>query len=278
MQFTGPESFPCLADLIFGELEGMSMIRIDSFGEEGTLDEWQNIGFRIRVNGLASPLHYLHYMRALKSGILQKLESALSCIAPGERAVFMQQVRRRIGRINASATIDDGPGSKARGRQRVSWVQERVHFFHNGHENPDPVIRESALVLSSRYALIYHLVTKRLEASVRFCENNRNLFSTSLPSHFKKNYRSPIRLSFSVPLFGALLRVMSDRQVFEARNVAEFCRKLVSIVDSSERRRLGLRSFRIAYDDPLPETLEKLLEELKIWVRYTEKFIERQRR
>jgi hypothetical protein len=277
MQFTGPESFPCLIDLIFGELEGMSSIRIDCFGDRNR-EESQNNGFRIRVNGMDSPLHYLHYMRALKSCILQKLEATLASFPAEHRHIFMKQVYRRIRRITAPATVNDGPGSKERGRQRVAWVQERVHCFFNGRENPDPVIRESALVLASRYAMIYHLVMKRLESGVRSCENNRNLFIPSLPAHYTTNYRSPIRLSFSVPLFGALLRVMSDRQVFEARNVSEFCRKLVSIVDSSEGRRLGLRSLRIAYDDPLPETLEKLREELKIWVRYTEKFIERQRR
>ena len=79
-------------------------------------------------------------------------------------------------------------------------------------------------------------------------------------------------------MFAALLRVLSDRQVFEARNVSELCRRLSSIPVSDGTEKIGEKSFRNSFENPLPEILEKLLVEVKIWENYIIKFIERQRR
>jgi uncharacterized protein YcgL (UPF0745 family) len=81
-----------------------------------------------------------------------------------------------------------------------------------------------------------------------------------------------------VAFLGALLRVLCDRDIVEDPNVAELCRRMSHFLYTGRQENISPHSLRNSFDDPKPEVLVKLLEELKLCEKYTEKFIDRQRR
>jgi hypothetical protein len=91
--------------------------------------------------------------------------------------------------------------------------------------------------------------------------------------------RSAPRFKFTrtVAFLGCFLRVLCDRNIIESPNVAELCRQMAGLFSTGRSDVLSAHCLRNYFDNPNPENLEKLLEELKICVRYTEKFIQRQR-
>ncbi len=155
------------------------------------------------------------------------------------------------------------------------WVDS---YGNKQNEITDPGDYKSTLDQASRDALIYYLLKTRRERNLSSPdEGKQKVKRTSITPPVNDN-QSRIRLGCPVSMFGALLRVMSDRQFFENQNTSELCRKVVASLSSQQAKQIGLKSLRNSFDDPEPETLERLLEELRVWVRYTEKFIDRQRR
>lgn len=86
---------------------------------------------------------------------------------------------------------------------------------------------------------------------------------------------SPVLLGCPVRFFAALLRLLTDRGIIEPRNVTHFCQTISRDFRSRRNEKIGAKSLRNLFDDPDPETMKKLAEELKIMLRYAENFRER---
>jgi len=160
----------------------------------------------------------------------------------------------------------------------VCWSQKQIHCICNGIETENTLHGLQAIHQTRRHAWIFYLVVKKLEDRIR-CAAGANLFVTITPSSFSlQKPDSKFKLSCTVTFLGALLRVLCDRNILENPNVADLCRRMSLSLYTGRQENISPHSLRNAFDDPKPEVLMKVLEELKICEKYTEKFINRQRR
>lgn len=272
------DSFPFLIDYILDDLEKASRIGIDLHIPDPENPEKQGIRIIvISVNGQCSAQRFHHYMKDLKAVTMNKFREILPQIAPADTETFFEQVQRRIRRILQTVNITYTNGKEASSIQDVCWSQKQIHCKCNGVDTESTLHRSQAICQTRRHTWIFYLVVKKLEDRIN-CAAGAHLFVTIPPSLFpRQESGSKFKLSCTVTFLGALLRVLCDRNIVENPNVADLCRRMSLFLYTGRQENISPHSLRNSFDDPKPEVLMKVLEELKICEKYTEKFIERQR-
>jgi len=271
------DSFAFLADTILGELEKVSRVDIECTkvspdGHSGTSGN-----LRVKaLNGQHSAGHYLHYLNHIRSETMTNLRETIPQITPDELEIFIDYLLRRIRMIIRTVQFNDISGTGGRRRPVPQWSARRVTLRCNGKTSHQPGIIDDALAGTRRHAWIFYLVVKKLEERVTSCAGAMLNIPASSPSKPPKPFNR-FRLNCTVAFVGALLRVLCDRNIIENPNIAELCRLTADSCCTARQNILSARGIRNCFDDPTPETLEKLLKEIKIWVTYIEKFIPRQR-
>jgi hypothetical protein len=272
------DSFPFLIDYILEDLEKASRIEIDLHIPDPENSEKQDNGIIvISVNGQVSAQRYFHYMKDSKAVAMNKLREILPQITPTDTEIFFEQVQRRIKRILQSIIIMNENGKKASSIQDVCWSQKQIHCKCNGVDTESTLHRSQAIRQTRRNAWIFYLVVKKLEDRIH-CAAGAHLFVTIPLSLIpRQETGSKFKISCTVTFLGALLRILCDRNIVENPNVADLCRRISLSLYTGRQENISPHSLRNAFDDPKPEVLMKVLEELKICEKYTEKFIDRQR-
>jgi hypothetical protein len=272
------ESFPYLIDDIFGDLEAASRITIDC----GPVDEnnpaiHDNLQV-ISVNGMNSDFHFFHYMKHLKAGTIEKFRGALPQTAPDDGEVFMDYALRRMRKIGLTVAVTRSVPVRAQQDQTIQWSLRPLTCRYKGHKTLDPQIIAEALRITRRHAWIYYLVIRRLEDRINSCAGIivTSIVSTAL--QHKTNQEKKFRLSCTADFIGATLRVLCDRNLLEEPNVDELCRRMAGSVYTHRQDVLSPKSMRNSFDNPTPESLEKVLTETRLIEKYILKFIEQQRR
>jgi hypothetical protein len=271
------DSFAFLIDTVFGELEAASRVEIDCTTANSKENNENRSNLRITaVNGQHSASHYLHFMKHLRAETMENLRETLPQIAPGDMEVFLDQALRRIRIIARSVCIPGDSISSEHRRRMFQWSVRQVQFRCNGKTAHQPQIINDVLVRTRRHAWIFYIVIKKLEDRINCCAGATLNVSVISPVREQKPVYK-FRLTCTVAFLGAMLRVLCDRNIVENPNIAELCRRMANSFYTDRQNSLSPHSFRNFFDNPSPEILEKLLEEIRIWEKYTEKFIERQR-
>lgn len=228
------------------------------------------------VNGQRTASHYLHQMKHQRAEAMEKLREAIAQIGSGDLEAFIDYILRQIRRITATVSVPGNIRPGEPGSDLLQWTLRRVTCRCNGIITNDPRIVQQVIVLTRRHAYIFLLVMKKLEERISLsaiATLNLSVATASQPQ--KPLYR--FRLTCSWNFMGALLRVMSDRNFVENLNVSELCRRMTNSFCTTRKDSMSARALRKGFDNPTPQILEQLLEELKICVKYVEKFIQRQR-
>jgi hypothetical protein len=149
---------------------------------------------------------------------------------------------------------------------------------YNGSTSLDPEIISEVLQITRRYAWIYYLVLRRLEERINSCAGISLTSLVSSALQHKTNQAKKFRLGSTVDFYGAMLRVLCDRNLLEDPNVDELCRRMAGAVYTHRQDVLSPKSIRHCFDYPTPKALEKVLTETRLIEKYIIKFIERLRR
>jgi hypothetical protein len=273
------ESFPFMIDEIFDGLEESSRIEIELDPSVLENPAGQSVSSLVKsVNGQRSVQHYLHYMKDIKAETLDKLIEILPQVRPVDTESFFEQVQRRIRRTLQTITIINQYGPERPMIRNVRWNHRHVHFRCNGVVTENSPSCYRSLHQTHRHAWIFYLVVKKLEERTNGFAGVALLMSVTPPLRAEKASHPKFRLSCTVAYLGAMLRVIVDRNIIDKPNIAELIRRIGSAFYTVRQENIGLKSLRNAYDNPNDQILEQVLQELKLWERYIEKFIERKQR
>ena len=230
------------------------------------------------VQGQPSAAVFLHYMKHLKTGILSKTRETLIQISPYDTDSFVDLLSRRLRKFFKLIQFKCNGTIHEPCIENVQWSEKYIHCIYNGNETDDPTVIANVLHNTRRYALIFYLVMLKLEEKVRYSAplvmgDSSNMTAT-LPTVPIQKFRT----NFTVAMLGAFMRVEVDKDIIHEPNVSELCRRAANDYSTNQRENVSAHSLRNAFDNPLPETLDKLAEEFKRLARYAEKLRDSQRR
>ncbi|MEI6174930.1 MAG: hypothetical protein WCR01_14360 [Bacteroidota bacterium] len=273
-----PDSFAYMIDNIFGELEEVSHVEIDSTPADP--DETGQNENRLKitaVNGFKTAYTYLNFMRTQREKVMEKLKETMCEVAPEYTETFIDMVLRRIRIMVHCINIPDWTKLKETPPDQFFWNPRHVTCRHMGKITRQHRIIEESIALSQRYTLIFLLVMKRLKSRIkRYSGVSVNVPDSSEGKPKTHAYR--FRINCTEEFMAMLVRLLYDRNILDNPVVSELCRQMTDTCYTSRKLQLSPGAFRKYFDNPTPEIIEKLLAEMRIATKYLEKLIERQRR
>ena len=264
-------SFPYLADDLFRPVRSFQLIRAE--GPEPFLGEQPIEPGLIRIaelGGQDSPLQLEHYLNYLQAGWLVQLQEILTQVQLNDRPQFADLLDRKFRR----AALLLLPGQP----QQPAWNPSRMQVIYNGKEVQDPMLTASVCQAARRYAVVYAALLNRIRGNLRtvvFSAVFGGVAATAVPPAKRSG-----RLLFngSVKHLGAFFRVLVDREIIKTPVIAELTRSIAGLFSTPRQEEISPKSLRNAFEDPSPEVLEQVLSECRLFERYLERLIERQRR
>jgi hypothetical protein len=232
----------------------------------------------ISVFGQPSQQHFIHCLAHLRAEFHEKLNRLAGQVSPAGLDLFHDQLDRRYRRIGRVVTAAGTRGIDPPSAGMISWNPKHVRVEWNGRGGRGPGVTATVFEKTRRYALLYYLVLQKMQERSRFAGF---VARQELPVAGKRpDEQQPVkfRLNGTVASFGALLRLLYDRDIIHDPVVAELCRQFAGMFQTNRQEEISPKSLRNAFDDPKPETLQVILATLKQLIPYIEKFIERQKR
>lgn len=272
------DSFAFMIDNIFGMLEEASHVEIDCTPVDS--DEIGQNDSKIKitaVNGFKTSYNYLNFMSDQREKIMEKIRETLPEVAPENMETFIDMTQRRIRIMAHCISIPGRTQSNEPQQARICWTARHVTCRHKGKIIRQRQIIEEAINLSQRHALIFSLVLQRLELRLNGCLGVSLNFHASSEVR-PKTHAYRFRINCTEEFMAMLVRLLYDRNIIDNPNIAELCRQMTNACYTSRKLYLSPHAFRKYFDNPTPEIIEKLLEEMRIATKYLEKFIQRQRR
>ena len=271
-----PASFPYLVDQVFEQLDEATKISI-LCEECGTSVSGKKAGqvIPVSVNGRLSSLQYLHYLENLEAVTIQNLSLTVRRIPPNDRPAFFKLAERRLRKIAGTVCPVTTKKQINTAGTPVNWVRGRVNCRIDGMKITDEAIITQAIAATRRHAFLFYTRIKILQDFLKSAAGA----SVLLPSPEKdtEGHGNELLFTFSCSLsfLGARLRLDADRGLISIPNVAEYIRFLSAHTAINGNKRFNSISLRNAFDNPRPEVLEQLEEELKISLRYLSKLKDR---
>jgi hypothetical protein len=260
------------------DLEKASGIEIECRDAQEQTPENQALRIVIlSINSQTSGSKYLHYLDHLKAETLVKVREIVRQVDPNETDIFFEQLQARLKRLYLFFNLPENPTGGKPDHELVSWTPKFVRCLYDGKITHDPTILANVLHRTRKHALHYYRMLTKLEAKICYLSAASFLSPVTLSTPQPRSAPQKFRFNGSVPFLGAFMRVLCDRNLLENPNVAELCRRVADSISTSRQESLSPHSLRNSFDNPDPEVLSKLLEELKVCANYTEKLIERQR-
>ncbi len=272
------ESFPYLIDNILADLEAAARIRIDCQSVDKTNSTEGDILRVTAVNDMISACHFFHYMEHLRVEAMNKLRETLPQIATSDMEAFFDQMLRRVRKISHSVEVNRSSVPTDNHGMTVYWARRSLNCRYHYRNTQEPEVVRAALVNTRRHALTYYLVLKKLEDRIKCCAGAAlGIQFTPLTFHGIKQ-GTKFKLTCSVAFLSAFLRILCDRNLVENPNVSELCRRIAAACCTSRQENLSPHSLRNCFDNPTPEVLENVREELRLCDKYIMNLIRRQRR
>jgi hypothetical protein len=272
-------SFPHLIDNIIGELEMVSQVRIDCLSTEEKSSSSSDVALRVTaVNGMETSWEYMNLLRDIKTEVLGRYREVIPYVPPRQLDSFIDMSLRRMRQLKRSVVVTayevkgKGPYIDA------CWAFDVMQCFLDDVESDDYRVYLEAMQQTRRQAWIFHLELKRLEDRISCFAGA--IIDPAVHSSCGHSFQpvQKIRLNCTVPFLGALIRVACDRNLIERPNVAELCRHLSVNYATVRQENISAHSLRNHMDNPNPNVLEEVKQEIQIWERYLSKFILQQQR
>ncbi len=271
------DSFPYLIDYVLGELELASEIRIDCKKvEENSIPAIFASIRVVAINGMDSSCLYLQQLRQLKDQALCRFREVIPLIALADIDAFIDLALRRVRQITRSVIVVEFKGQMIGIGNDASFSIEQIQCFLEDDLSYDSLVYAEAMYQTRRQAWIYYLVLKRLSERIRCFTGGTIVMPVMSPVKLQANPDKKIRVNATVAFVGAFLRVACDRGLIEVSNVSELCRWASENFCTQRQENLSPHSIRNHFDNPAPEPLKEVMQEIEIWDKYLAKFIQQQ--
>ncbi len=273
-----PDSFPHLLDKIFEDLKIVSKIEITCKIAGATNDEQKQVLSILSVNSQKSERKYNNYLKFLKSVVLEDLKKTLHNIASENTEIFIEQAEDRISQIAGSVTNAKVKLKNGSFMHTTHWSAKVVTILCNEPNTLSPDQTTQAIIQTQGYTLIFDSTVKKIfERLSSYAGISAYHSFSSEPEPQSTPENTIYKISGTLEFTGAMIRVFCDRQLLETQNLSALCRQLSPYISTIRKEKPSPGNLRNCINNPKPEVLEKLLQEFKLCVKYTEKFIDRQR-